>query len=97
MGNAIEKYYTVSAVALLLDFSTKWVTEQLLAGQFGKCIRLGSGRTADYRIPASGINGWIARNSIGLDAHAPVEPIAAQNQGQLRRKAGNGHFAEVAR
>ena len=82
---AVEKFYSVAETALLLSLSTKTVIEKLKARDLGEeVVNLGSDARPDYRIPASGINGWLeARRIFSFSQDAG---IAARNIGELRRK-----------
>lgn len=80
----VEAYYTAAELATLLKFSKQWVVNHVLCGDFGVCVRIGAGRTADYRVPASGVNAWIKRNAVLGDV--AVEPVLARSAGELRRK-----------
>lgn len=80
---AVEKFYTVAEVALLLSVCTKSVLRKIRAREFGEAIvNLGGAERPDYRVPASGLNAY-------LEAHRVFsEPgIAARSVGELRRKS----------
>jgi len=82
---AVEMYYPISAVALLLGLCTKTVTIKLKAGEFGReVVNLGSESGPDYRIPASGVNAYLSARRLFTEAPAG---IAARSEGELRRKA----------
>jgi len=75
---AVEAYYSPQHLALLLQFSTKWVWAKIKAGEFGPgCILIGD----DYRVPASGVNAFLERYHL-----RPAEPVVARNEQELRRK-----------
>jgi hypothetical protein len=80
---AVEKFYSVAETALLLSICDKTVIRKLKEREFGEdVVNLGSDERPDYRIPASGINAWLARRRVF------TEPgIAARSTGELRRKA----------
>lgn len=84
MNRAVEMYYTVQAVGLLLGFCPKTVIVKLKAGEFGSgVVDLGTVARPDYRLPASGVNGYLDARRV----FSEVEPIAARSIGELRRKA----------
>lgn len=87
---AVEKYYTVSDVALLLSIHNDTVVVRMKAGEFGEqCANLAVGDARpDYRIPASGINAYLDRRRVFV---APPEGISARTTGELRRKAAAHH------
>ena len=85
MSATLEKYYRVRDVALLLDFSTKWIAERAKAGDFGRCFSVvGEDGRGELRIPSSGVNAYIERNKV---PRLEIQPIAARTEGELRRKA----------
>lgn len=74
----VEAYYSPSRLSLLLDYSTKWIWTKIKAGEFGpECVMIGD----DYRVPASGVNAFLARHHL-----KSPEPILARTVGELRRK-----------
>lgn len=81
---AVEMYYTVQELSLLLRLHEKTVVTKLRAGEFGSAVvNLGSELRPDYRLPASSVNSFLEGrrffpNTIG---------IAARNESELRRKA----------
>jgi len=75
---AVECYYTVQEVSLLLRFSERWVRERINEGAFGAGVRDING---DLRIPASGINAFLDSKPRFYDPG-----IKARNLGELRRK-----------
>jgi hypothetical protein len=79
----IEKYYRGKDVALLLDFSDKWVLQRVKAGDFGSCFYV----AGDWRIPASGVNAFINRHAVARGVVG--EPVPARTEGELRRKLAN--------
>jgi hypothetical protein len=81
--NAVEKYYSVTEIALLWSCCSKTVVRLLKAREFGETpMNLGSEERPDYRIPASAVNACAARRQVF------TEPgIAARSVGELRRKA----------
>lgn len=80
--NAVEMFYTVQEAGLLLRLCGKTVIGKLKAREFGDgVVNLGSEARPDYRIPASGINGYLAARRLF------AEPgVAARSTGELRRK-----------
>jgi hypothetical protein len=67
----------------LLSLCTKTVILKLKSRELGEdVVNLGSDERPDYRIPASGINGWLAARRIFSEPG-----IAARSTGELRRKA----------
>lgn len=81
--NVVEMFYTVPESALLLRLCTKTVICKLKRGEFGEdVVNLGSAERPDYRIPASGLNGYLAARRVFCDLG-----IAARSVGELRRKA----------
>ena len=82
---AVEKFYSVAETALLLSLCTKTVIEKLKASELGEeVVNLGSEQRPDYRIPASGINGWLQSRRVFSEIG-----IAARSTGELRRKAAS--------
>lgn len=80
-------YYSVQSTALLLGLCDKTVIAKLKGGDLGgDVVNLGTELRPDYRIPASGINGYLR----GRRLFSEIEPIAARSVGELRRKA-NGN------
>lgn len=77
MTRAVEKYYSVGEVALLLGFSEKWVRTKISSGVFPGTVDC----EGDIRVPASDVNAY-------LDSHRVFEPtpISARSEGELRRK-----------
>lgn len=83
---AVEKFYSVAETALLLSLCPKTVIGKLKARELGEdVVNLGSEERPDYRIPASGINAWLARRRVFSELG-----IAARSPGELRRKAAEG-------
>jgi hypothetical protein len=79
----VEKFYSVAEVALLLSLCAKTVLAKAKTGELGDdVVNLGSDARPDYRIPASGINEWLAGRRVFLEPG-----IAARSTGELRRKA----------
>lgn len=92
---AVEKYYSIPEVALLVSLSTKTITEKMQTGEFGReVVNLGSDKPggADYRIPASGINAWLERRRVFV---APPPGISARSVGELRRRVAQTEQAAV--
>jgi hypothetical protein len=82
---AVEHFYSVQAASLLLGLSTKTVLVKLKAGDLGRgVVNLGGSQRPDYRIPASGLNGYL--NSRRVFSETPA-PIATRSVGELRRKS----------
>lgn len=82
---AVEKFYSVAETALLLSICTKTVIEKLKARELGEdVVNLGSAARPDYRIPASGINGWLAARRVF--SFSTDTGVAARSKGELRRK-----------
>lgn len=80
---AVEKFYSVAETALLLSLCTKTVIQRLTERQFGEdVVNLGTSERPDYRIPASGINGYLAGRRVFSELG-----IAARTTGELRRKS----------
>lgn len=81
---AVEKYYSLEECALLLSCSVKTVLRRVRAHELGEeVVNLGSEARADYRIPASGLNGYLAARRV----FAREPGITARSVGELRRKA----------
>jgi hypothetical protein len=82
---AIEKYYSVAELSVLLSICPRTVKRRLKAGEFGQAVvNLGTSvEQADYRIPASGVNAYLERHQMPV----PQLGIAARSIGELRRKA----------
>jgi hypothetical protein len=88
---AIEKFYSVQEVALLLGFEAQWVRERVKDGSFldPHFVPRWEGETdlsvvelgGETRIAASGINRVLAKH-----AKAGVNPIKARNMAELRRR-----------
>jgi hypothetical protein len=80
---AVEIFYTVQSVALLLGLCEKTVIVKLKAREFGaEVVNLGSMQRPDYRIPASGVNGYLTARRVFLDMGIPARSV-----GELRRNA----------
>lgn len=80
---AVEKFYSVPEVSLLLSLCTKTVLEKLHAQEFGaEVVDLGTAKRSDYRVPASGVNAYLERRRVFSEPG-----IAARSVGELRRKA----------
>jgi len=85
----VEKYYSVPELASLLSCSSKTVRRKIKAGAFGSgVVNIGSeGSGANYRVPASGVHGFLG---IALDSKEGLDlglGIVARSVGELRRKA----------
>lgn len=79
---AIEKFYSVAEVSLLLSLCSKTVLEKIHARELGTAVvNLGSDVRPDYRVPASGINAWLESRRVFSEPG-----IAARSVGELRRK-----------
>lgn len=77
----VEMYYTVPDLCFLLRFSDSYIRRQIKAGQFGPreaIVQIGDGQ---LRIPASGVNFFLAQHAM-----EPPAGIAARSLGELRRK-----------
>lgn len=84
---AVEKFYSVREAALLLSVAEITILRRLKAREFGGDVaNLGSAQRPDYRIPASGINGYLQRRRVFTESE-PEPGIAARTVGELRRKA----------
>ena len=84
---AVEMHYTVGEVSLLLRMSERWVRDRIQAGEFGDTATDGPvliGGT-DWRIPASGINRYLAGQR-----PLPSPGVPARNRRELRAKARAG-------
>ena len=87
---AVEKFYSVAEVSLLVSLCTKTVLEKLHAREFGtEVVNLGTAQRPDYRIPACGINAWLAARRVFSEV-SPTPGIAARSIGELRRKVRGG-------
>lgn len=84
---AVEKYYSVQEVSLLLGLHRKTVVDKMRGKEFGgEVVNLGSVDQPDYRIPASGVNEYLRRRRLFTECED--EPgVAARSVGELRRKA----------
>jgi hypothetical protein len=76
---AVEHYYSVAHVALLLDFSERWVREVFSSA----IVPCGS----DDRIAASAVNAYIATRRGVRRICAELQVLSARNPSELRRKA----------
>jgi hypothetical protein len=86
---AVEKFYSVAECALLLSLCDKTVIVKLKAREFGAdVVNLGSELRPDYRVPASGLNAYLAARRLFSDQTVNIIPpgIAARTIGELRRK-----------
>jgi hypothetical protein len=96
----VEHWYTVSSAAERLDMHPKTVIEKLLGGAFGDRVTDlapptpdGKRKKPNYRIPASGINAYLAARRLFPEATSPMgvndpdDSIPARSLGELRRKA----------
>lgn len=77
---ALEKYYAISEVALLLGVSKRWVWDRIARKLLGDVVELDGG---DVRIPASGVNSYLESRKYEPPG---VNGIAARTTGALRRK-----------
>ena len=78
---AVEMYYSVTEAAFLLRVCTKTVLGALKARALGdEVVNLGSPARPDYRIPASGLNGYLAARRV-----FPAPGTPARSPGELRR------------
>lgn len=106
---SLETYYTVAQVAAKVQLHRKTVIEKMKAGDFGRgVLDLAApgtnGKRHDYRIPASGVQAWLAGRCLFLEVvptvAAPVfsgdEGIVARSEGELRRKASKRLEQEAA-
>lgn len=76
---AVEKFYTVAEVALLLSFSDRWVRDRCRAGEFPNVISI----DGDVRIPAGDVNALLEasrREDLG---------VLARSKGELLRRVRN--------
>lgn len=86
---AVEKYYSIAELALLVGLSTKTITVKMRAKEFGDgVVNLGSVKPGgeDFRVPASGFNAWLDSRRL-FSQGAPEPGIVARSKGELRRKA----------
>lgn len=83
----VEKYYSVGELALLLAVCKKTVLRRIEAQEFGnQVVNLGaSDERPDYRVPASGVNGYLERRRLFSEGSEPG--VAARSVGELRRKS----------
>jgi hypothetical protein len=90
--NAVEKYYSVTETAFLLSFEPRWVRERCENGDFPGTVYIepenakakGKG---EYRIPASGINEFLAKHQLmALSDALGSLGIAARSETELKRK-----------
>ncbi len=86
MSGVIEKYYTVQQLAWLLEFDRKTVGRWVLDGKFGDQVLRFEGN--DVRVPASGVNFYLANCRVLAHGHQNTEPVAARTAGELKRKVG---------
>lgn len=82
---AVEKFYSVAECELLLSLCAKTVIVKLKAREFGAdVVNLGTEQRPDYRVPASGLNAYLASRRVFSET---VEiGIAARTTGELKRK-----------
>jgi hypothetical protein len=79
---AVEKFYSVADVSLLLSLCTKTVLEKIHGREFGEqVVNLGTAQRPDYRVPASALNAFLEARRIFSEPG-----IAARSVGELRRK-----------
>lgn len=84
--NAVEMFYTINEVSLLLRLHESTVRQRLHRREFGDAVvNLGSEERPDFRIPASGINAYLERRRIFLERELGVP---ASSEAELRRKVG---------
>lgn len=86
---AVEKYYSIAELALLVGLSAKTITVKMRAREFGDgVVNLGSDKPGgeDFRVPASGFNAWLERRRVFSEVASPPG-IAARSVGELRRRA----------
>ena len=83
---AVEKFYSVADCALLLSLCPKTVIVKLKAREFGDAVvNLGSELRPDYRVPASGLNGYLETRRLFRRVNLQVG-VSARTAGELRRK-----------
>jgi len=92
-ARVLELYYKVEEVAFLLRFSNKWVRERMNAGEFGAGVVDVRG---DVRIPASGVNRFLAQHQRVYDIEVR-RTNAGRLRRQLARKALNGEVQTSGR
>lgn len=81
---ALELYYSIAELAMLLRLDAKTIRRRMAARDFGAgVVNLGSEERPDYRIPVSGVNAWLDGRRL---FHEP-QGVAARTVGELRRKA----------
>lgn len=81
---AVEMHYTVAQVSLLVGLCTKSVLAKVKAREFGAdVVNLGSELRPDYRLPASGVNAFLASRRVFSESVG----ISARSTGEIRRKA----------
>ena len=83
----LEKFYSVRELSYLLGFNEKWWRERAQAGDLvlmdsaGNVVSEPVNLGGELRIPASAVNGYLARHPYRYDAG-----VAARNRAELRRK-----------
>lgn len=84
---AVEAFYRVQDVEVLLRVCRNTVIRAIRSGQFAGVVNIGGPVQPDYRIPASSINAWLESRRV---FSVLPEPVVARTPGELRRKSENG-------
>lgn len=85
----IEKHYSPRELSFLLGFDEKWWRQRAQSGELtvrddlGNVVSEPLELAGELRIPASAVNGYLARNPYRYDAGTK-----ARNTAELRRKLG---------
>src|SRR6516162_1967993 len=88
MKAVVERHYKVKEIAFLLHLPPKTVIQKMKAGDFGDIYNLRTEEQPDWRIPVSGINGYLQRLSQVLPATPPYvgrELYGRKSSGGLQR------------
>lgn len=90
-NKVVEKHYTVRELSWLLGFNEKWWRERAQSGDLtlrnedGTVIAEPLELAGELRIPASSVNGYLAKHAYRYDAG-----VKARNVAELRRKLKGG-------
>ena len=80
-----EMFYTIQEVSMLLRVHQKTVLAKMKSREFGSgVVNIGSEQRPDYRVPASGVNEYLAKHRVFTEATVPGVPTRCT--GELRRK-----------
>nr|WP_294577646.1 hypothetical protein [uncultured Rhodopila sp.] len=84
---AVEMFYSVQEIGLLLRLCDKTVLRRLRDREFGdQVVNLGSEDRPDYRVPASGVNGYLQSRRVFTEGDVDEPGLAARSLAELKRR-----------